>query len=634
MSIARKEGGAWTHSLIGSTSNRSLLMKLMSKLSIWFSSHLVLSLAVGLFSLTGASVQAQNQTVSGHLQVTGDTSLSGALNVTGVAELNSNVTNFGTNGANAATPGLVLTYTDTASGTISTISLATSGTSAIWQWERNSGNGLIPQMTLTGTNSIILWNPTVSNSVGIVLNPAGDSTFSGSITATGTNSRLPNQQITTDTASVLTKGYADDTYLTMNQAASTYIPVGTTVLSVGSGTSATGSYSAAFGYDTIAAGYAQVVLGRYNQVQGNPTSLSSDDNLFVIGNGTSDSNRSNALEIKQNGDATINGALSVSGKVILGSSIKVMGSTTFASKVIALDTIRVTPKGDLSMGEFNVGEPTVAQSLVTNYANVLANQSATISSAQKQNLINFLEAIDSTIGLDNVVECWTFLGGQNVGNGSTAYGLLGKRNAVLANNPDWTSEGIRFNGVNQYGTLIPDGFNADIREFGIFAVFQTEDNSYVQDIFGSGEINTADGIGIRVAGAVWADTVYPGYLFPAVRSNGTVTRCFSWAWDANVARSISNNVWYGASLYTKTNRIYFQVNGTANTDYEWNQWNTFDQHYYYGNRLLLGADCHTRPYFLKGKVAIALVVKSNAVTPFEGIYNIYKSTIGQGLGLP
>ena len=189
-------------------------MKLMSKLSGWSSFHFAFSLAVGLFALTGASVHAQNQTISGHLQVTGDTSLSGTLNVTGVAELNSNVTNFGSNGASSTTPGLVLTYTDTASGTISTITLATSGTTANWQWERDSVNGLIPQMTLTGTNSIILWNPTVSNSAGIVLNPAGDSTFSGSITATGTNSRLPNQQITTDTASVLTKGYADSNYAT------------------------------------------------------------------------------------------------------------------------------------------------------------------------------------------------------------------------------------------------------------------------------------------------------------------------------------------------------------------------------------------------------------------------------------
>ncbi|PAW79531.1 MAG: hypothetical protein B9S32_03060 [Verrucomicrobia bacterium Tous-C9LFEB] len=185
----------------------------MSKVSCWSFSALKLALVVGLIALAGANVQAQNQTISGHLHVTGDTSLSGDLNVTGVAELNSNVTNFGSNGANAATPGLVLTYTDTASGTISTITLATSGTTANWQWERNSANGLLPQMTLTGTNSIILWNPTVSNSAGIILNPAGDSTFSGSITATGSNSRLPNQQITTDTASVLTVNAGDGRYL-------------------------------------------------------------------------------------------------------------------------------------------------------------------------------------------------------------------------------------------------------------------------------------------------------------------------------------------------------------------------------------------------------------------------------------
>lgn len=632
MSVARKEGGAWTHSLIGSTSNRCLLMKLMSKLSGWSSFHLALSLAVGLFALTGVSVYAQNQTISGHLHVTGDTSLSGTLNVIGVAELNNNVTNFGANGANATTPGLVLAYTDTVSGTVSTITLATSGTTALWQWERNSANGLIPQMTLTGTNSIILWNPTVSNSVGIILNPAGDSTFSGSITATGTNSRLPNQQITTDTASVLTVGLGDGRYAPYGS----YLTVNPTTLAVGYQSVATGSYATAFGNGSTASGYAQLVVGQYNQAQGNASSWSQNDNLFVIGNGTSDSNRSNAVVVKKSGDTSINGNLTVSKNTSVGGGFKALGASTFSGKIVALDTIRIAPKGDLQMGEFTSGEQTAAQLAVDNYVNLLATSSVTVSSAQKQNLANFLEAIDSTIGFDNVVECWSFREGQNIGSGNTAYGLLGRRNTTLVNAPTWTADGLKFNGVNQYGILSNGSLVFNNTEFGIFAVFQTEDNSYVQSIVGTGEINTANGVGIRVAGGVWADAVHPGFVQPAVRSYGVtdIWHMFVWDFDGSIAKSISNNTWYATSLYTKTDRIYFQVNGSANSDSNSNSWDTTNQYVdFSGGWVYLGADCW-RPYYLKGKIAFIMVVKTSSVVPCENIYSIYKSTIGQGLGLP
>ena len=68
-------------------------------------------------------------------------------------------------------------------------------------------------MTLTGTNTIVLWNPSASQSAGIVLNPnpAGSSTFSGSIIVNGTNNQLPNQSVI-GSASIVTKGYADTAY--------------------------------------------------------------------------------------------------------------------------------------------------------------------------------------------------------------------------------------------------------------------------------------------------------------------------------------------------------------------------------------------------------------------------------------
>lgn len=67
----------------------------------------------------------------------------------------------------------------------------------------------------------------------------------------------------------------------------------------GSGTVASGGYSHASGVATQAGYYNQFVTGRYNDNKQN--------NLFEIGNGTSDGNRSNAMAVNENGDLSIGG---------------------------------------------------------------------------------------------------------------------------------------------------------------------------------------------------------------------------------------------------------------------------------------------------------------------------------------
>jgi hypothetical protein len=85
---------------------------------------------------------------------------------------------------------------------------------------------------------------------------------------------------------------------------------------------AQGNYSTSAGEGTIAQGYGQTVLGRFNTPQGTKTSWVATDELLTVGNGTSDTVRSNAFTVKKNGDAIFTG------------------------------TVRVPPRGDVSMGEF------------------------------------------------------------------------------------------------------------------------------------------------------------------------------------------------------------------------------------------------------------------------------------------
>lgn len=76
---------------------------------------------------------------------------------------------------------------------------------------------------------------------------------------------------------------------------------------MGQGSTASGYGSAAIGFNTIAPSYAEMALGAYNTLYA-PTSTNSwvtTDRLFVIGNGTSTSSRSNAMVILKNGNVGI-----------------------------------------------------------------------------------------------------------------------------------------------------------------------------------------------------------------------------------------------------------------------------------------------------------------------------------------
>ena len=84
---------------------------------------------------------------------------------------------------------------------------------------------------------------------------------------------------------------------------------------MGSHTQASGDYSTALGaYTTAPSGY-ETVLGRYNTDYTPVSNFSWDNNdrLFVIGNGTLNVNRSNALTILKNANTTIGGSLMING---------------------------------------------------------------------------------------------------------------------------------------------------------------------------------------------------------------------------------------------------------------------------------------------------------------------------------
>ena len=105
-------------------------------------------------------------------------------------------------------------------------------------------------------------------------------------------------------------------------------------VSMGDHSVAWGVNSVAMGNYTKAQGFGQVVIGQHNIVQGVATNWASTNVVFLVGNGASTNDLSNAFEITGNGDTWMAGTLTV------------VSNAVFQSADL------LTPQGDLSMGAF------------------------------------------------------------------------------------------------------------------------------------------------------------------------------------------------------------------------------------------------------------------------------------------
>ena len=119
---------------------------------------------------------------------------------------------------------------------------------------------------------------------------------------------------------------------------------------MGESTLASGSRSTAMGEETRASDYTSLVVGKHNlagyTVTASATEYSLDNTAFVIGNGSSWDNRSDALVVKFNGDATLAGNLNINSDARLKANIVSLGSTL--SKLLQIDGKSYTMKKDES----------------------------------------------------------------------------------------------------------------------------------------------------------------------------------------------------------------------------------------------------------------------------------------------
>ena len=89
------------------------------------------------------------------------------------------------------------------------------------------------------------------------------------------------------------------------------LALGDASAAMGANSKATGANSTAMGFNTTSRAYSSLTIGQHNDsiITGSPTGWVATDPAFIIGNGTANNARSNAMVVYKNGNTDINGNL-------------------------------------------------------------------------------------------------------------------------------------------------------------------------------------------------------------------------------------------------------------------------------------------------------------------------------------
>jgi hypothetical protein len=196
-----------------------------------------------------------------------------------------------------------------------------SSTSSVMIGQYNSGAG--PSGLAVGSSNVLgnpYWNAYASGTLAAGSNnKTGGSNsvaFGASNNTIGIQSMAAGYMNTSVAASSIALGECNSTNGIGSVALGRWnIANADSSLSTGWHTTAWGNYSQAGGFFTNANSYSSVALGQYNAAMGTETvpaevtaartTWRGSDSLFVIGNGTGDTARSNALALKKNGELTL-----------------------------------------------------------------------------------------------------------------------------------------------------------------------------------------------------------------------------------------------------------------------------------------------------------------------------------------
>jgi Head domain of trimeric autotransporter adhesin/H-type lectin domain len=161
-------------------------------------------------------------------------------------------------------------------------------------------------------------------------------------------------------------------------------------VSIGFGSITTGDYSGALGLLVKSKSYGGVVVGLYNDSvnAANPDNIDPANRIFQVGNGTSESDRSNALTILQNGNTGI-------GTTTPASTLDVNGETRTKQLKVGDNG---TFMSNIQKGSFTIGTSAGAFKTVTvNFPNAFSSVPTLVVTVRHEPGYNVNDTFSATI---------------------------------------------------------------------------------------------------------------------------------------------------------------------------------------------------------------------------------------------
>ena len=227
----------------------------------------------------------------------------------------------------------------------------------------------------------------------------------------------------------------------------------------------------------------------------------------------------------------------------------------------------------------------------------------------RQQISRFVTGIKG-LGLWSNMVCWPLRSPQNAGTGTTAYSLggLGTYNGTLTGGPTWGADGISFDGTDDY---LPTGITAGFSQFSIFSIAKPDTTSGVMYEFSKDDVSSNREFGIlaTLGGFIQGFLWNPDNSVTVGPAAGTIFRSICQRASASINKLRRNN--------------QSDASGTTGTLSQ------------FSANLTIGARAGGGGNYFDGTISASILFNTAlSDSNTSSVYSTYKTTLGQGLGLP
>jgi hypothetical protein len=247
----------------------------------------------------------------------------------------------------------------------------------------------------------------------------------------------------------------------------------------------------------------------------------------------------------------------------------------------------------------------------------------TSGAADRAAINHFVKGI-KRLGLWDDMVCWPLRSAQNAGTGSTAYSLggLGAYNGTLVNGPTWGVDGLTILGSsNQSVTIGDDAVLKRSTQVGLALVLSTSSSANFST-FGCLLGKTPGGAGFLHNYQFQENTGLRNISFNLGDGTSLTT-----SRSANIGSNTDKHFLLGSALAGGQTKLKHNSNAISSTSNLLAQFNTTNDTLKFN----LGGGTHPAG----GEFSFGGLFSTELTdSEMKEIYSLYKSTLGQGLGLP